>query len=184
MQTSAALDPRAARSREKLRGALLALVRDQRLDLITIADITAKAGVGHATFFRHYRDKHELWWDIADGLVEALLGRLTALADRRDPRKIADELCAHVAANRETLSAVLAQGAEGVVREDLIRRAVARASRITRPDFGGLPRDLALLHATNAAFGILVWWLERYDKVPREAMVGIIERLVVRPLTI
>ena len=43
------------------------LLAARRLEDITVADIVEAAGVGYATFFRHYADKQALWQTIAVG---------------------------------------------------------------------------------------------------------------------
>jgi AcrR family transcriptional regulator len=180
---STPVDARILKSRAKLREALLALVRVQKFEAVTIADITATAGVGYATFHRHYADKQELWREIAEGLMTDLLARIAPFLRDGDPRDIARGLCAHVVANREVISAILAQGAESTVRADLMRRALALSDLSASRDYGGLPRSLVVKHATDATVGILTWWLERFDEVPADQMVEIVDRLVIRPVT-
>jgi AcrR family transcriptional regulator len=180
---STTIDARIVKSRAKLRKALLELVREQRLDAITVADITARAGVGYATFFRHYTDKLELWREITDSLIGDFVERAAPLAGQHKNRGMARELCAYVQANREPLSAILVQGAEGVLREDLVRRAARLAGTISPDSFDDLPRDLALTHVVNAALGVVIWWLEHYDEMPAERMTVIIDRLVIQPVS-
>ena len=58
-------DARQVRSRRALSGALLALLEDKPFDQLTIREISAKAGTGYATFFRHFPDKEALLGDVA-----------------------------------------------------------------------------------------------------------------------
>jgi AcrR family transcriptional regulator len=176
------LDARVARSRAKLRDALLALVGERKLEAITVADIVKRAGVSYPTFFRHYAGKSELWHDITDGLTTQLQARIAPFVDDPDTMKVSREFCAFVAANRDALSAILAQGAEGTVRQDLVNRSAALVAKRAPGRLYGLPGDLALLHATNASVGIVTWWLEHYESVTIEEVTEIIDRLVNRPL--
>lgn len=181
---STPLDARIVKSRGKLREALLALVRERRFEDVTIADITARAGVGYATFHRHYADKQELWREIADGLVADLLARIAPFVNGHDARDVARGLCEHVAANRAAISAILAQGAESALRADLRRGARALLDQTPPREYAGLPRSLVVRHGTAATAGLLAWWLERFDEVSIDEMTEIIDRLVIRPVTI
>ena len=62
---STARDARAVRTREALRRALLDLLEDKSLEQITIRDITAAAGIGYTTFFRHHPTTESLLDDLA-----------------------------------------------------------------------------------------------------------------------
>ena len=177
-----AIDARVVRTRIKLRESLLDLVADNRLEDITVAAIASHAGVGYATFFRHYPDKLALWHDIADGMTTEFLERLGILVESNDGTDVAAEICRFVAANWEVLRAIFAQGAEGAVREDLVRRSAELAGRRTRRTIEGLPRDLAMLHATSSTLGLMVWWMDHETEVSFDEMVAILDRLVIVPL--
>jgi AcrR family transcriptional regulator len=179
----AAVDARVVKSRAKMRAALLELVGEQKLESIKVADITERAGVGYATFFRHYTDPLDLWHDASDEVTKDLLAHLAPLVASADTVAVAREVCQFVADNREKLSAILAQGAEGVVRADLVSRAVALTEERAPRRRTSVPRDLAVFHSTNATFGILVWWLDNFDTVSVAKMAGILDRLVIRPLS-
>lgn len=176
------VDARVARSRAKLRVALLDLVGEQQLDEITIADIAERAEVGYATFFRHYASKADLWHDITDGLSTELHARIGPLIDDPDPLTLSREFCLFVQSNRDALRAILGQGAAGTVRQDLISRSSSWVAMREPQSAYGLPWDLVLLHATSAYLSIVAWWLEHWESVSLEEMTGIIDRLVTRPL--
>lgn len=54
------LDPRARRTRKAILDAFIALVGEQHYGRFGPADIAARAGVGRATFYEHYRGKDDL----------------------------------------------------------------------------------------------------------------------------
>ena len=62
--------PRATRStqtRPILSSALLALLVERPFEQLTVREITAKAAIGYATFFRHCPDKDALLNEVAAG---------------------------------------------------------------------------------------------------------------------
>ncbi len=59
MRTTKA-DRRSQRTRQLLSTALVALMLEQRYDMITVQDIIDRANVGRSTFYAHYFDKEDL----------------------------------------------------------------------------------------------------------------------------
>ncbi|WP_339527920.1 TetR/AcrR family transcriptional regulator, partial [Pseudomonas sp. EL_65y_Pfl2_R96] len=67
------MDARVTRTRSLLRDAMLALLQDGDAHSITAQRIVAQAGVGYATFFRHYPGVDTLLLDVADELMGRLV---------------------------------------------------------------------------------------------------------------
>jgi AcrR family transcriptional regulator len=78
--------PRARRTRQQLRAALLELARHADLDDIAVGQIAAAADVNRATFYLHYRDKDELLVDA----IEALLADTAAAAAAAPTAELVD----------------------------------------------------------------------------------------------
>ena len=53
-------DRRIQRTRQSLRTALLALIKEKGYDTISLEEITERANVGRATFYLHYKDREDL----------------------------------------------------------------------------------------------------------------------------
>ena len=79
------IDPRIERTREALRGALMALIEEKGFDAISVQDITERARLNRATFYLHYRAKQDLL--IRTG--EAVFDRLVAEAGPIDRGNLA-----------------------------------------------------------------------------------------------
>jgi AcrR family transcriptional regulator len=77
-------------ARERLAAAAFALFDERGYEQTTVDDITERAGLGRATFFRHYRSKEEVIFPDHDLLLEQVAARLrtsshsTALATVSD----------------------------------------------------------------------------------------------------
>jgi AcrR family transcriptional regulator len=65
-------DRRVARTRRLLKAALIELIDEQPYEQITIRDITDRADIGYATFFRHYDGVDDLMLEIFTGIVEEI----------------------------------------------------------------------------------------------------------------
>ena len=70
------LDRRIARTRQLLYKALLNLSLDAGYEHISIRDIVSEAGVGYATFFRHFKSKDELFLSCLISVQDELWGQL------------------------------------------------------------------------------------------------------------
>lgn len=71
--------PRTARTREAIVSALRQLALERRYDAIRVTDLIAAAGIGRATFYEHFRGKHDVLLaamePILDPMARAALGR-------------------------------------------------------------------------------------------------------------
>jgi AcrR family transcriptional regulator len=73
-------DARILRSRAAMRRALLELLQEMPIEAITGARIADRAGIGYATYFRHYADVRALLGDTVAAMTDELaLGMMPAL---------------------------------------------------------------------------------------------------------
>lgn len=175
------VDARIERSREALRAAIIALISDQEFESLTIRAIAAKAGIGYATFFRHYPDKEALLAEAAEGLIADFVNRLSPLVLAGQGLEAMRALTAFVDENRAMTRAFLIGGGDRV-RAEVARRAVALALASPGADPGWLPRDLAATHIVGATLSILAWWLQADSDLSADQAAVILERLVLAPL--
>lgn len=157
---------------------MLSLVAEKAFADLSVGEIVARAGVGYATFFRHYPDKDALLADVADALMDDLLVQMMPALLQDETLAASVALCRFVAERRAVCRALLAGGAEASVRA----RALARAAAVALPPVAGLPPDLAIGHAVGATLGLLGWWLDHEAAFDAEGMGAIIDRLVMAPI--
>ncbi|MDX6354917.1 MAG: hypothetical protein QOF98_1820, partial [Streptomyces sp.] len=72
---------RVRRTRKLLRDALIELIEERGFDRLTVGEITERAMVSRAAFYRNYRDKFHLVEQIFDDAMAALLGTVTGEGD-------------------------------------------------------------------------------------------------------
>lgn len=68
---------RVRRTRTLLRQALVELIEEHGFERLTVAQITERAMVSRAAFYRNYRDKYQLVEQIFDEAMGELLGTMT-----------------------------------------------------------------------------------------------------------
>lgn len=174
-------DARQVRSRNALARALLELLEEKPFNQLTIREITARAGTGYATFFRHYPAKEALLSDVASEEIAALLTMATPILYGANSYESALALCCYVSQDRKLWFALLTGGAAGIVREEFISQA-RELARLTTILADWLPADLGVVHGTGATIDILAWWLVQDEAYPPSHIADILNRLVINPL--
>jgi AcrR family transcriptional regulator len=175
-------DARVVRSREALRRAMMDLAADHPLDAITVRAIAAHAGVGYATFFRHYADKEALLADVQGQLTQAFMEQVAPLLRQRDRGGAARSLCAFVEAHLPIHRALLAGGAGETVRAAMLNATLAAVERARPQHPDGPLDDLVMFHLVSSILNLLAWWIRNFDAVDAETMAEVIERAVLTPV--
>ena len=174
-------DARQVRSRKALHAALLGLLEEKPFDQLTIREISARAGTGYATFFRHYETKEALLGDVASEEISGLLAMTLPILDQANSYESTLALCSYVAEHRTLWSALLAGGAAAIVRNEFIRQARLLPLARQQQELW-LPADLGVVHGTGAMIDGLAWWLTIGTDLSAEQIATILHRLVIAPL--
>ena len=162
---------------------MIDLAAEHPFDAITVRAIAGQAGVGYATFFRHYADKEALLADVADALTESFLAQVAPLLRERDRMGAARSLCAFVEDHLPIHQALLAGGAGETVRAGMLRAIQAAVARARQHHDDGPLDDLILFHLVSSILNLLAWWLRNFEAVDATTMAEIIERTVLTPVT-
>ena len=174
-------DRRVRRTRRALAEALVALTSQGPYEAITIRDITDRADVGYATFFRHYGSKDDLLLELFQDVTQALeaLAREHGVAFfQTEGQLIFAHVRDHQALYRSLLdSPVFARKLKKLLAEH-IRRQVAR-HRQRRAKASQL-EEIAVNHMVAALVGLIEWWLGHNLEPPAEQMGQIYERLIIQ----
>jgi AcrR family transcriptional regulator len=169
------------RSRRAMRDTLLALLEEKPFDQITVREITGRAKVGYATFFRHYASKEALLHDLAAGQINDLIDMTVPVLFVSNSLESCQALCAYVHERQVLWTALLTGGAASTVREEFIRQARLITAR-THRKASWLPRDLSTVWATGGVIDVLAWWLAQEDTYSTEQIARIIDRLIITPI--
>ena len=76
---------RLRRTQKLLREALIELIEERGFDTLTIGEITERAMVSRAAFYRNYQDKYDLVEQIFEEAMSALLGAVGDLGGEHPP---------------------------------------------------------------------------------------------------
>lgn len=168
------------KTRAALLSTLLQLLTERPFEQVTIREIATAAGIGYATFFRHYPDKAALLHDLAADQIRALLELAVPILFAADSRAASTALCTYVDAHRRLWSALLTGGAVGTMREEFVRQARQLAAGMPNPDTW-LPGDLKIVYAVGGTIDVLAWWLKQGPFLPIDRIAEILDRLVIAP---
>ncbi|MDB5726011.1 MAG: TetR/AcrR family transcriptional regulator [Novosphingobium sp.] len=174
------IDARMVRTQQSLRNAFLALIERKSLDDISIRDIVAEAGIGYATFFRHYSSKADLLQVVIADEISNLVSLALPALRPGDTFASSLALFEHVDEHRALWSALLTGGATGTIREEFAK--VARALSGTKIGLEAwLPAELGVLYGVSGTVEIIAWWLRQDPPFPIDQIARIHDRLVLTP---
>lgn len=174
-------DRRVKRTQNLLAKALIALTLEKGYEAVTIRDITERADVGYATFFRHYRDKDALLQDVLDVVLSELLGLLPPAPDA-DPATVGTLIFRYVQEHSEVIRVLLSsQGASSLMQQMIETGAQNILQEHTQREDSVVPIEVAAYHMVTSAIALVQWWLEHNMPYPPERMGLIYQELIARP---
>jgi AcrR family transcriptional regulator len=168
---------RVRRTQKLLREALIELIEERGFEALTIGELTARAMVSRAAFYRHYQDKYDLVEQIFQEAMSALLNAVGDLG-REHPAEIWVAFFEHIAHYERLYRALLGRkGSPWFVRKmraDLAELIKERGqlshgpTARTRP--GHIFSDEFVPDLVSTMFvEAITWWLEHGKPyTPRE----------------
>lgn len=172
------LDRRVLRTRQSLCDAMISLALEIGYEAITIKMLTQHAGIGYATFFRHFKSKDDL-------LLHVLQSGLTKMMDllkpeltpyeralitfahiRKDPGIFS--LFANLPRDHKVIAIVFQ-----VIIDSIKTRYVSR-------DESFIPKEVAINHLITSSIELIRWWVDHDMKYSIEQMATIQSELIVK----
>ena len=184
-------DRRIQRTRHSLRAALLELIKEKEYDDISTEEITERANVGRATFYKHYKDKEDLlleeFREMANEKVQVLseVPFSAWLQPEEDSADFGRKMSAppllilfeHIYDNSELYYILLKSERSGRVierirkisTEAIVKFVEAKAKTDPIPFFFKVPIDFLAAFFSGALLSTIDWWLEEgLRHTPRE----------------
>ncbi len=175
-------DKRTIRTRKKLQQALIDLLMEKDFESISIRDITQRAHVGYATFFRHYTSKDDLIADAFQESVSHLGSLLQAMGELDAPSEEGRLIFEYVAAHSELYQVFLqGEGTQGLVAQAVregVKELVMRYARYTP----SIPAAILANHVVSSTIALVKWWLQNDMPFPPERMGEIYAQMIITPV--
>jgi AcrR family transcriptional regulator len=176
------IDRRVKRTHNLLAKALIELTLEKGYEAITIQEITRRADVGYATFFRHYRDKDALLTDVLEVVLDELMERLLPTTSSHSAAQLGTILFGYVAEHKEVVQVLLSSRGSSNLLGRVVERGTENALQSNRPNPNStIPPEIAAYHLVTATIALIQWWLEHQMPHSIERMGEIYRDLVVQP---
>jgi AcrR family transcriptional regulator len=183
-------DLRIRRTRKLLQKALLDAASERGFAHVTVRDITERAMVNRATFYRHYEDKYDLLAqymkelsEFIDSEEEEASPGNPLLPSPDAPPPGLTKLLRHIQAHADFYRVMLGRQGDpafcGQAFRDYIEQGYRRilSSQSPNSDPSRPPIDLTVSYILAAGIGALVWWLEQDQLCSPEQMAVWLYRL-------
>lgn len=178
---AAPADLRVRRTRRLLTQALLELVRERPFEAITARDVTDRAEVGYATFFRHYASTEDLMRHVVDDLLRDLQTLLPPLAGG-DPQRAGAVIFGHAREHADLYRLLLRSDRSLNLISNVVQEGVESLGAAYEEKPGSrVPLEVAANHVIRSFVSLLGWWLEHDLPYDPEHMGEIYRDLILRP---
>lgn len=174
-------DLRVRRTRRLLTQALIDLSAERPLDAITVRDLTERAEIGYATFFRHYESIEALLRGAVDDLRAELFELLPLLAGDA-PEQAGSLVFQHVQAQPGLYRLLLGTDRSLGLLDQIVDMGVVGLleSFEARPD-AQVPVEVAAHHFICSFLNLIEWWLRHDQPHSPERMGEIYRELILYP---
>jgi AcrR family transcriptional regulator len=174
-------DRRVKRTQQLLAKALIALTLEKGYDAVTIRDITERADIGYATFFRHYHHKDALLQEVLE-VVLAELKNLLPTAPDADAIVIGTTLFHFVQENSNIIRVLLSSRSSTSLVQHIVDIATQDVLNENTPlERSAVPVEIAAYHLVNSSIALIQWWLEHEMPYSPERMGIIFDELIIKP---
>lgn len=174
-------DLRVRRTRRLLAQALVELAQEQPFESITARDVTGRAEVGYATFFRHYSSPADLMRSIVDDLLSELKGLLPPLAGH-NPQQAGTLLFQHARQHADMYHLLLrADRSLGLIASALESGRQSITEAFEARSESRVPLEVAANHIIRSCTTLLEWWFEQGMPYEPERMGEIFHDLIMEP---
>ncbi len=177
---SASAETRKQNTRAALRAAMLELLAEKSFEQIQILDLTGRAKVGYATFFRHYGGTEDVLNEIAGDQIRELLEMTIPVLQQYDSSVSMRALCQYVFERQSLWRILLTGGAAHSVRREFVRQA-REWSRKADGGKTSVPVDLGTVCAAGSTIDALAWWLDQGKSHTVDEMADFIDQLIITP---
>jgi AcrR family transcriptional regulator len=177
-------DRRTRNTRQRLRQALLELLKKNRYGDISIQDITERADVARSTFYTHYVDKDDLLTGAHGIFAENLDQQMTAHAGVDGSSAFSSlQWFHHIQAQGEILKVIAKDPAMDLAMKTLrgiIHRSVEEGlqAHAGMDENAGIPTSVTVDYLTDALLSLIKWWFAHGMTHTPEEMDDMFRRLV------
>ncbi|ULL15635.1 TetR/AcrR family transcriptional regulator [Paenibacillus sp. H1-7] len=187
-------DPRITRTHQLLQDALLDLIRERGFDKLTVQQIAERATLNRATFYLHYRDKHDLLQQGMDEVLQQLVNNIRSQTEservdfRKDkPHPTFIRMFEHIQQHSKYYQVILAEQKiphfmtrMTEVLSDFASEGISAVEAESEAYHLTVPKEMAVRYAASAFLGVIIWWLEQDMPYSPKYMAANLMKLVIK----
>jgi len=176
-------DQRIRRTHERLGKALVELMQEKPIDVVTVQEVLDRAQVGRSTFYLHFRDKDDLLLTQLETFLETMSTALSVRNEKSFRVVPVAEMFAHIGSQQKMYRALADAGrlndffdlAQGYFGRGIARRLTesGRLAKVPQRELDARASALA-----GSLLSLLRWWLDRGAKESPAAMDELFHRIV------
>lgn len=175
-------DARVVKTRQRLAAALVTLTLERGYDTVTVRELTARAGVGYATFFRHFASKEALLEHLLTDTLDDLMVLLTPRLATSDLARIGTLVFGHARDHADRYRVLLRTGEITGLLERCTQLSTDTLSATFIPKPGSVvPFEVAARHLVHSFTGLVAWYLDTGLPYSPERIGEILEALILEP---
>ena len=157
------------------------LVSEHGYDAVTVRGLTERAGVGYATFFRHFSSKEALLERLLEDTLASLLTELE-LPLQLEPRETGARVFRHARDHADRYRVLLRTAEVTGLPERCAQLSLELLSQNFAPKLGSVvPFEVAAHHLVYSFIGLISWYLDAKTPPTPERMGEILEQLILEP---
>lgn len=178
------LDFRVRRTYQLLMDAQMELLREKPFEAITVGELCDRAMIRRATFYKHFRDKYELFAFTIRQLQEQFRAQYEAAEPARNLHEaMIDCTLQFVTCHREVVQSVLRSESAALLFDILSREIETNVRSHLQADAAqGVPLAASPEPLAAAITGMLIylirWWAAEDMQMPREELVKLCMTLI------
>ena len=176
-------DRRTKRTNRLLQAALVELTLEKGYEAVSIRDLTERADVGYATFFRHYRDKDDLLEEVLHSMKDEMNILLKPGWLISNPEQGCTMLFQFVQGNYELVKVLLNSTNTMTLLRPVQELALQEVMEQLPPGTSEtIPADVSAGFLISSLIMMIRWWVENDRPYSPEQMGAYTAGLVIRPL--
>jgi AcrR family transcriptional regulator len=176
-------DRRVKRTQKALVRAMISLTLEKGYESITIRDISERAEIGYATFFRHYHDKEALLKDVLEVVLAEMKALLQESINATNYATTGTLIFSYVQEHSEVVNVFLSSRGSSSLVQGVIK---AGAQNILNQNKAltdsQVPPEIAAYSLVSSTISLIQWWLENQMPYSPERMGIIYQELIASPV--
>lgn len=175
-------DRRVKRTHRLLQDALVALTLEKGFDAVTIRELTERADVGYATFFRHYPDKDALLAEVLEAMKDEFVTLLEPRSIVTHPAETGALIFQYVQDNADLCRVLLNSAETAALLAPLQRIGLEEGERMEWTVAQSvIPPEVAVYHLMTSLMMLIRWWLDNGTPYTPRRMGEIAAKLIIEP---